>query len=107
MIIKETSMYKRDIKKLEKKHMVKEIQNIKEVIEFVSLFDNFYELMLNNKRIMYGIEKKKVNLKEIYTAKVNDKLRLYMKPEGNYPYNLVEIDIVTLEKIDDKHYKEG
>lgn len=107
MIIKESSQYKRDFKKLEKKHMIKEINNIKEIYEYILIFNNMYELLSNNQRFLYGIEKKKGNLKEIYTAKVNDKIRLYMHPEGNYPYNLIEIDKIILEKTDDKHYGEG
>lgn len=107
LIIKESRQYKRDFKKLEKKHMIKEINNIKEIYEYILIFNNMYELLSNNQRFLYGIEKKKGNLKEIYTAKVNDKIRLYMYPEGNYPYNLIEIDKIILEKTDDKHYGEG
>ena len=36
-----------------------------------------------------------------------DEIRMYIQPVGNYPYNLEEIEIVELEKIDDKHYGEG
>ena len=87
--------------------MTKEINNIKEICEYISLFSNMNELLSNNQRFLYGIEKKKANLKEIYTAKVNTKLRLYIHPVGDYPYNLIEIDKIILEKIDDKHYGEG
>ena len=107
MIIKESSQYKRDLKKLERKHMTKEINTIKEICEYVSLFSNMNELLSNNQIFLYGIEKKKGNLKEIYTAKINARLRLYMHPVGDYPYNLIEIDMIELEKIDDKHYGEG
>ena len=47
------------------------------------------------------------NLKEIYTAKINEKIRLWMNPVGNYPYNTIEIDIIIFEKIDDRHYGDG
>lgn len=107
MIIKETSAYKRDLKKLIKKHMIKEVENIYEICEYISLFNNMQELLSNNQTKLYGIEKKKGNLKEIYTAKVNDKIRLYLHPDGDYPYNLIEINGIILEKIDDKHYGEG
>ena len=43
----------------------------------------------------------------VEAAKVNAKLRLYIHPVGDYPYNLIEIDKIMLEKIDDKHYWEG
>lgn len=107
MVIKESSQYKRDLKKLERKHMNIEINAIKEICEFISIFDNMYELLSNNQRFLFGIEKKKGNLKEIYTAKINSKLRLYMHPVGEYPYNLIEIDMIELEKIDSNHYGEG
>ena len=107
MIIKETSAYKRDLKKLNKKHMIKEVENIYEICEYISLFNNMQELLSNNQTKLYGIEKKKGNLKEIYTAKVNDKIRLYLHPDGDYPYNLIEINGIILEKMDDKHYGEG
>lgn len=56
---------------------------------------------------IYGIKKKNGDLKEIYTAKINDKIRLYLKPEGKYPYDLVSIEAIEFVKIDDKHYGEG
>lgn len=65
------------------------------------------DLLLNPLSKMYDIKKKSSNLKEIYTADINKKIRLYMKPVGDYPYNLIEIDIVEFQKIDDKHYGEG
>lgn len=107
MKIIESSQYKRDLKKLEKKHMIKEINNINEICDFIIIFNNMKELLSNEICKIYGIEKKKGNLKEIYTARVNNKIRMYIHPVGNYPYNLEEIEIVELEKIDDKHYGEG
>lgn len=107
MKIIESSKYKRDLKKLEKKHMIKEINNINEICDFIIIFNNMKELLSNELCKIYGIEKKKGNLKEIYTARVNNKIRMYIQPVGNYPYNLEEIEIVELEKIDDKHYGEG
>lgn len=87
--------------------MIKEVENIYEICEYISLFNNMQELLSNNQTKLYGIEKKKGNLKEIYTAKVNDKIRLYLHPDGDYPYNLIKINGIILEKIDDKHYGEG
>lgn len=46
-------------------------------------------------------------LKEIYTARINGKLRLYIKPKGNYPYELKIITEVEFLEIDDKHYGDG
>lgn len=65
------------------------------------------DLLLNPLSKLYNIEKKSGDLKEIYTAFVNKKIRLYMKPIGSYPYNLIEIDIIEFQKIDDRHYGEG
>lgn len=63
--------------------------------------------MLNPLSIIYNIEKKTGNLKEIYTAQINQKLRMYIKPLGKYPYILEKIIEIELIKIDDRHYKEG
>ena len=96
MKIIESSKYKRDLKKLEKKHMIKEINNINEICDFIIIFNNMKELLSNELCKIYGIEKKKGNLKEIYTARVNNKIRMYIQTVGNYPYNLEEIEIVEL-----------
>ena len=69
--------------------------------------ENMHTLMLNNYSIMYHIEQKKNNLKQYYTARLNSKLRLIMKPVGNYPYELKKINEIELIEIDEKHYKEG
>lgn len=104
MQIIESSKYKRDFKKLKKKHLDKEINNINEIIDFISIFSNMKELLSNDLCKIYGIEKKKGNLKEIYTAEVNKKIRMYIRPVGEYPYDLEQIEIVELIEIDDKHY---
>lgn len=56
---------------------------------------------------IYHIEQKKGNLKEFYTARINNKIRLIMKPLGDYPYNKVEITEIEFINIDDSHYGEG
>lgn len=63
--------------------------------------------MQNPLHIIYGIEKKNGNLKEIYTADVNEKLRLWMKPVGTYPYNALEITEIEFLEIDNQHYGDG
>lgn len=40
---------------------------------------------------IYVIKKKNGDLREIYTADLNKKIRLYMKPESEYPYDLIGI----------------
>lgn len=69
--------------------------------------NNMKELMLNPLSIVYNIEMKTGTLKEIYTARINQKLRMYIRPVGRYPYKLEEVVEVELEQIDDKHYGEG
>lgn len=63
--------------------------------------------MINPLSRVYNIEKKEGNLKEIYTAKINAKIRMHIKPIGEYPYKLEEIIEVELIEIDEKHYGEG
>ena len=69
--------------------------------------NNMKELMINPLSRVYNIEKKDGNLKEIYTAKINAKIRMHIKPIGEYPYKLEEIIEVELIEIDEKHYGEG
>lgn len=108
MKIIKSKKYERDYKsKIYKLHKNKEIEKIKTIEDLILDSNNMKELMLNPLAVIYGIEKKKGNLKETYTAKINDKIRLYMKPIGDYPYNLVEIESIEFEEIDDKHYGDG
>ena len=65
------------------------------------------ELFNSPYKNVYMIEQKKANLKEYFTARINNKLRLIIKPVNNYPYNYVEIIEIEFIGIDDKHYGEG
>lgn len=69
--------------------------------------ENMMKLMLNPLSRVYNIEKKKENLKQFYTARINQKLRMYIKPIGEYPYQLENIVEVELVEIDEKHYGDG
>lgn len=103
-----TSAYKQDLKrKIINKHLDKEFDVIRKIEDLILSVNNLQELINNHFKNIYHIEKKSSNLKEIYTARVNKKIRLYLKPVGEYPYNLVEIEKIEFIKIDDKHYKEG
>lgn len=108
IIIIKSSKFKSDYKKLKKKHMDNELEKLSKVEELIIESDNMKILMLNPLHNIYRIEKKSVNLKEIYTAHLNSKLRLHMKPCSDYPYNNLE-EIIEIEfvEIDDKHYGEG
>ena len=108
MKIIKTSMYEKTYKKyIIDKHLKKEKERIEEIEDFISNVENMQELSKNSLSIIYGIQKKKGELKEIYTAKVNNKIRLHMKPVGEYPYKMVEIKAIEFIKIDDSHYGEG
>lgn len=65
------------------------------------------ELLCSPYKDIYCITKKSGNLKEYYTARINSKLRLIMKPIGDYPYNNMLIEEIEFVSIDDKHYGEG
>lgn len=106
-IIKGKAYIKDYKKKIEYKHLHKEIQRIKDIQDLILDSQNFKSLLLNPLSTIYGIEQKKGDLKEIYTARVNQKIRLYIKPIGEYPYNVVEIKELEFLKIDDKHYGDG
>lgn len=108
IIIIKSSRFKNDYKKLVKKHMEKEIQKLLRIEELIIESATMKDLMLNPLHSTYSIEKKNANLKEIYTAHLNSKLRLYMKPCSEYPYNNLE-EIIEIEfiEIDDQHYGEG
>ena len=106
-IIKGKSYVRDYKKKIEYKHLTTEIERIKSIECLILDSQNLKSLIINPLSITYGIEQKKGNLKEIYTAKINQKIRLYIKPIGEYPYNIVEITELEFLRIDDKHYGEG
>ena len=108
MKIIKTKKYLKDLqKKIKDKYKIKEEETIEAIEELMIQSENMKKLMLNPLSIVYNIEKKKGNLKEIYTARINQKLRMYIRPVGKYPYNLDEVVEIELEQIDDKHYGEG
>ena len=106
-IIKDKTYIKDYKKKIEYKHLYKEIERIKNIEDLILDSKNLKSLIINPLSSIYGIEQKKGDLKEIYTAKVNQKIRLYIKPIGEYPYKTVEITELEFIKIDDKHYGDG
>ena len=108
MKIIKTKNYIKDVqKKIRNKHKIKEEERIEAIEELMIQSKNMKELMLYPLSIVYNIEKKTGDLREIYTARINPKLRMYIRPVGKYPYNLEEIVEIELEQIDDKHYGEG
>ena len=108
MKIIKTKKYLKDLqKKIRDKYKTKEEETIEAIEELMIQSENMKKLMLNPLSIVYNIEKKKGNLKDIYTARINQKLRMYIRPVGKYPYNLDEVVEIELEQIDDRHYGEG
>ena len=108
MYIIKSKQYLKDYKKkILDKHLIREEKTI-EIIE-TGLVENktLKDVINSNLAVTYNIQKKKGDLKEIYTARINQKLRLYMKPIGTYPYNNEEIIEIEFLEIDDKHYGKG
>jgi len=103
-----TPAYKKDLqKKIIKKHMKKEEMIIIKIEQLLINSENMKEVVLNPLSKIYNIEKKSNDLKEIYTARINSKIRMYIKPIGDYPYRLEKILEIELVYIDDKHYGDG
>lgn len=108
MKIFKTKQYEKDYrKKIIGKHLFKEINRIKDIEELILDTDNLKVLLENPLSNMYSIEQKKGNLREIFTSRINGKLRLIMKPNGEYPYNQINIIEINFLEIDDSHYGEG
>ena len=102
-------IYEKSLKKnLKLKHKQDELKILEKIERIIIQSENMKCLMLNPLHTVYNIEQKKGNLKEIFTAKLNSKLRLYIKPLADYPYDKLE-QIVEWEFviIDDKHYGNG
>lgn len=108
MYIIKTKQYLKDYKKkILNKHLIRE-NDLIEVLEFaLTEAKNLKEIIHSDIAITYHIEKKAGDLKEIYTARINKKLRLYMKPVGEYPYNNEQIIEIEFIEIDDKYYGDG
>lgn len=106
MIIKETTKYKRSLKK-KLNNKTRELERLNNIRNLILGSDNLHKLLLSSLKNVYHIEKKTGNLKELYTARLNDKIRLLMRPVGEYPYNEIEIDEIIFEDIDNTHYGEG
>lgn len=108
MIITKTKLYNKSYKsKIVDKHLFKEINRIQAIEDLFFSKSNLYEVLHDPLSKIYRVEKKTGNLREYYTARVNSKIRLKIKPVGEYPYNIMEISDVIFEDIDDSHYGEG
>lgn len=107
MIIIKQNKYKKSFKKnIIDKHLEKEKNRINNIENLIINSKNLQSLINSPYKNIYGIEQKKGNLKEYFTAHINKKLRLIMKPVGEYPYNILEIVEIEFIDIDNKHYGE-
>ena len=106
MKIIESKNYQKSYKKI-LKNKIKEQERIENIKNLIINSKNLHEVIISPYKNIYYIEKKKGNLKEYYTARINKKLRLLMRPIGTFPYNKIEIEEIIFDDIDDKHYGEG
>lgn len=108
MKIIKTSRYQRDLqRKIIKKNLKKESDTISKIERLLINSDNMQTLLNNPLSKVYRIRQKKGSLKEFFTADINQKIRMHIKPVGTYPYTLEEILEIELTEIDDKHYGDG
>lgn len=98
------SMFKRNKKKLEQKHMQEEIDNLFTITTSIVSSNNLYDLLNSNIAHYFHIEFKTSDMKMLLTARLNRKIRLIMQPIGKYPYNTLEIIEIEFVKIDNHHY---
>ena len=108
MKIIKTKNYEKDFKKkIKSKHKKLEMEIISSIENLILDSSDFKSLLLNPLSRIYNIKQKEGNLKEIFTADINNKMRLYIKPVGEYPYKQMEIIELEFIQIDDKHYGDG
>ena len=106
MNIIESNNYKKEVKKV-LKNRTKELTRLENIKNLIISKNTMHDVIIDPFKEIYHIEKKEGNLKEFYTARINGKIRLFMKPVGDYPYDLKNITDIVFEDIDDEHYGEG
>lgn len=108
MIITKSKKYSKSYNKyIIDKNLVKEKERIDNIESIIITSKNLQDLINNPYKNIYHIEHIRNNLKEFYTARINQKMRLIMKPIGEYPYNTLKIEEIEFVDIDNKHYGEG
>ena len=105
MRIIKSKQFLKDYKKKIKNQ--KDAERLENITMLLISAPNMKEVVLSPYKNIYHIEQKKGNLKEFYTARINQKIRLFIKPVGEYPYNSIEIIELEFVNIDDSHYGEG
>lgn len=106
MNIIESKNYKKSYNKI-LKNKIKEQQRVVDIIRLINVSRTLHDVVINPLSLIYHIEQKSGNLREYYTARIDNKMRLLMKPIGEYPYNTMEIVEIEFVDIDNKHYGEG
>ena len=106
MNIIESNNYKKAYKKV-LKNKDKEKERLNKIITILLEYPTLHDVMITPYKEIYYIEQKHASLKEYYTARLNKKMRLIMKPVGEHPYNTMEITDIEFIDIDNKHYGEG
>lgn len=107
IIIKDKQYLKSYKKNILNKNLKKEKTRIENIENLIINSNNLQSLINSPYKNIYHIEQKKADLKEYYTARINSKIRLIMKPVGEYPYNKIEIKEIEFLDIDIRHYGEG
>ena len=104
MNIIESKAYKKTERKI-LKNKGRELEKLDNIKNAIIVSSNLHELLLSQFKFIYDIRKKTGDLKEIYSASLNNNIRLLFKPVGIYPYD--EIEIIELEflEINDTHYR--
>ena len=105
MRIIKSKQFLKDYKKKIKNQ--KDAERLENITMLLISAPNMKEVVLSPYKNIYHIEQKKGNLKEFYTARINQKIRLFIKPVGQYPYNIIDIIELEFVSIDDSHYGEG
>lgn len=103
MKIIKTKAYERDYKN-KLKNKIEVMNREKFIIKALNISANLKVALNDTYLRTRHFEKKKGKLKEFYTARLNDKNRLVMRPVGDYPYDTILIDEIIFEEIDDSHY---
>lgn len=108
MVIIKSKKYLRDFNKLiVNKNLQKELERINNIENLIIALPTLQDVICSPFKNIYHIEQKKGDLKEFYTTRINNKVRLIMKPHGSYSYNKMEITEIEFINIDDSHYGEG
>ena len=91
MIVIESTKYKKSYDKL-LKNKVKEQDRINDIIGLLRVSNNLHSVLLNPYKIIYHIEQKKGNLKELYTANCGVNLKMIDEEDIFMVYLLHQYD---------------